>query len=135
MAEDKKRIKPDIFIATLLDDIRHEMVQNAKLAKKAIDLTQSMIEEGVVEPLQPKTITTERTHVFPPDPDKPWFGVKVTNDGPATVHLLINTKKSMGSEELKADETFGVQFKTAIIKDLLLHTESGTAVVRIRGKR
>lgn len=128
MLEEKKRIKPDIFIATLLDDIRHEIVQTRRL-------TESMIEEGILEPLNALSVTTSVITVQPPHIKKPWFGVKITNEGPNSVFLVLNTEKSNQPQEIKDGETWGVQFKTAVIKDLMLWTEEGTANVRIRGER
>ena len=126
---EEKRIKPDVFMVTLLDDIRHEIVKTRKL-------TESMIEKGIMEPLQPKTITTQKLLVTPPDPTKPWFGVKITNDGSHSVWLVLNPRKTDSlPQEIKAEETWGVQFKTAVIKDLLLYTDDGSATVRIRGER
>lgn len=113
-------------MATLLDDIRHEIVETRKI-------TESMIEEGVIEALNPRTITTDRMVIEPPM--KPWFGVKFTNDGPASIWVMVNSGLSNQPHELKAEETWGVHFKTAVIVDMVLHTESGTAIVRIRGER
>jgi hypothetical protein len=100
-----------------------------------VKLTTSMIEEGIVEVLDPKKVTTEGIVVTPPYTFRHWFGVKFTNDGPNSVWVIVNTEKSNKPHELKAGETWGVLFKTAIIEDMGLHTETGTATVRIRGTR
>lgn len=102
------------------------------------EATQSMIEEGIVEPLNPRTVTTETIVVHPPHrgEGKLWFGVKMTNDGLSSVWVIVNTGKSSNvAQEIKLNETWGVKFNTAKIYDLSLYTESGTAVVRIRGSR
>ncbi len=113
-------------MATLLDDIRHEIVKIKKIAE-------STIEEGIIEPLTARIITTVRTVIRPPL--KPWFGVVFTNDGPASVWLIVNSGKSNQPQELRSAETWGVTFKTAVIVDMVLYTEAGTASVRIRGSR
>ena len=115
-----------MFMAALLDDILRELVETRKIAE-------SEIEEGVIEPLTARTITTDRTIVKPPL--KPWFGVSFTNDGPASIWLIVNSGKSNQPQELKEDETWGVKFKTAVIVDMVLYTDAGTASVRIRGAR
>jgi hypothetical protein len=125
--DETERVKPDIFIATLLDDIRHEI----SMLKK---IQESMIEEGVIETINPRTVTTSAIIVVPPYVGKPWFGVKITNDGPATVWANVNTEKSIETQIL-VDETWGPHFQTAVITDIRLWTESGTATVRIRGER
>lgn len=94
-----------------------------------------MIPEGVVEPLQPRTITTDRTLITPPDPDKPWFEVKIWNDGPNDLWALVNTGKLSLPQEVKAEETWGVGFKTAIITDVLLYTRTGETIARVTGTR
>ena len=125
--ESEERVSPNVFIATLLDDVRHEMSQLRILQ-------QSMIEEGVVESLYPRTVTTDPIVAMPPYGNKPWFGVKITNDGPASIWLTVNTEKSTDLE-LKPDETRGFHFKTAVITDIRLWTEEGSATVRIIGDR
>lgn len=125
--ESGERVSPNVFIAALLDDIRHEMAQ-------VRILQQSMIEEGVIESISPRTVTTDPIVVTPPYRNKPWFGVKITNDGPASIWTTVNTEKSLNLE-LKSDETWGVHFKTAVITDIRLWTEAGSATVRIRGER
>lgn len=96
----------------------------------------SQIPEGIVEPLKPRTVTTSGVVVRPTYLTKLWFGVKITNDGPQSVYLIVNTEKSSTeAQEIKANETWGVDFPIAIIEDLRLYTLSGTAVVRIRGIR
>jgi len=97
-------------------------------------LTESTIEEGIIEPID-RTITTTMTVVHPPYRDKPWFGVKITNDGDYSVYVIVNTEKSGKQIEIKVGETWGPHFKTAVIQDILLHTETGSSAVRIRGER
>jgi len=114
-------------MATLLDDIRHEISQ-----LKAIQ--ESMIEEGVIETINPRTVTVNPIVVVPPYNNKPWFGVKITNDGPAAIWANVNSGKSI-ENELLVDETWGPHFQTAVITNIRLWTDAGTATVRIRGER
>ena len=102
------------------------------------ETTQSMIEEGVIEPLRQITVTIEAIVVHPPHigEGKLWFGVKITNDGPSSVWVIVNTGKSSDTaQEIRINETWGVKFNTAKIYDVSLYTTSGTATVRIRGSR
>lgn len=115
-------------MAALLDDIRHEIVETRKL-------TESMIQAGVPEPLQPRTVTTERMLVTPPDPDKPWFGVKCWNDGEKSVFVIVNPRKTGLPQEIKPGGWWGVDFNTACITGILLYTENGETTVRISGER
>ena len=115
-------------MVTLLDDMLREIVETKKI-------TESMIEEGIVEPLQPKTITTERILVTTLDPSKPWFGIKIWNDGPSDVWVIVNARKLSQPQKIEANDWWGVDFKTAIIDALLLYTEEGETSVRITGVR
>ena len=125
--DESERVKPDIFMATLLDDIRHEISQLKQIQE-------SMIEDGVIETISPRTVTVDAIVVVPPYRGKPWFGVKITNDGPESVFVNVNTGKSIETE-LLVGETWGPHFQTAVITDIRLWTTTGTATVRIRGER
>ncbi|GAI20578.1 unnamed protein product [marine sediment metagenome] len=120
-----KRVDPTFVlldeIASRLGDISERM--------------ESMVEEGVIEVLEPKTVTPQGIVVKPPFYNKLWFGVKFTNDGPQSVWVWVNTGKSNQYQELKVGETWGVHFKTAVIEDMALTTKTGKATVRIRGER
>ena len=128
---DEEQINPQAFQAAALMEVVKKLT--------AIEAVQkSMIEDGVIEPLHPITVTTEGRVIHPPHSGagKLWFGVKLTNDGPSSLYFVVNTEKSSTTpQELKINETWGVHFKTAIIEDVHLYTKSGTASVRIRGER
>lgn len=125
---DDERVDPIIVQLKLLSDIKKGVESTQKISE-------SMIEEGIIEPLNPITVSTTRRVVFPPYRTKLWFGVKITNDGPSSIWVMVNTGKSNSPHELMNGETWGVQFKTAVIEDILLYTEGGEATVRVRGER
>jgi len=125
---EEEQIDPQAFQAAALMEVVKKLT--------AIETVQkSMIEEGVIEPLDPKTVTTAPIVVRHPIWNKPWFGVKITNDGPNSVWVILNTKHVGEPQEIKENETWGVKFNTAKIEDLYLFTRTGTATVRIRGSR
>jgi len=133
MAKDSEEegIDPQAFQAAALLQIVKKLTELETVQK-------SMIEEGVIEPLTPVTVGMEGRVIHPPyaGVGKLWFGVKLTNDGPSSVYVLVNTEKSSTTpQELRINETWGVYFKTAVIEDIRLYTQSGTASVRIRGSR
>lgn len=109
-------------------------IVHLKLLTQIKRLFASTIQEGVIEPLRPRTITTTLTVVTPPYAEKAWFGVKISNDGANSVYVNVNTEKSE-EIEIKPDETWGVHFPTAVITNISLRTETGTSTVRIRGER
>lgn len=124
--QEDEQINPVIlqlkFLSEIKRGIENVMAQN-----------DSMIEEGIIDPM-PKAVTTSPMVVTPPM-RKSWFGVKITNDGPESVWVILNTEKNSSPQEIMVGETWGVQFKTAVIKDLYLYTTTGTANIRIRGER
>lgn len=135
MTELEKQVDPRLVQLRLLSDIVREFAGLTEATLAIKKLQESMIEEGVVEVLEPKTVTTKGIVVKPPFYNKPWFGVKFTNDGPESVWIWVNTGKSNQYQELKSGETWGVSFKTAVIEDIALTTKIGKATVRIRGER
>lgn len=94
--------------------------------------------EGIVDPLVEMTVTTEPVVVGPPSAEagKNWFSVSVINDGPNYCWVVINTgKSSTRPHKIANDETYEVTFIKALIYDLRLYTDEGTAVLRITGTR
>jgi len=135
---EEERVDPRILQLKLLSDLSKSVVELHTSFDGLVKLTASMVEEGIVEPLSPRTVDSAGVVVHPPlwGQGRFWFGVKITNDGPQSVYVVVNTGKGFPQgQELKPEETWGVQFKTAVIEDLRLYTESGTATVRIRGER
>ena len=133
-----ERVDPRILQLKLLSDMNKKLESLDALTTEVQELkrlTKSTIEDGIIEPIN-RTVTTSMLVVHPPYPNKPWFGVKITNDDTTnSVYVIVNTEKSSKQVEIKAGETRGVDFRTAIIEDILLHTESGSANVRIVGVR
>lgn len=131
-----EQVDPRIVQLKLLSDIKEGLLNLHSEIEAVKKLQESQIAEGIVEPLKPRTVTTAGVVVRPTYHNKPWFGVKFTNDGPQSVWIIVNTEKSSTEpQELKSGETWGCDFKTAVIEDMHLATRTGTAVVRIRGIR
>ena len=126
--DEEELIDPQAFQAAALLQIVKKLTELETVQK-------SMIEEGIIEPLNPRTVTTAPIVVKHPIWNKPWFGVKITNDGPNSVWVTLNTKHVTEAQEIRENETWGVKFNTAKIEDLYLFTQTGTATVRIRGSR
>lgn len=135
MTDEEERIDPKIVELKLLSDISLKLNNVTEEMSKVKDINMRMIEEGIIEPLSLITATTTKRVVHPPYREKLWFGVKITNDGPSNIWVMVNTGKSNKPHELMNGETWGVQFKTAVIEDILLYTEGGSATVRVRGER
>jgi len=93
---------------------------------------------GIVEPLVETTITTTPTILEPPfaDAGKYWFSIIIINDGPNYCWVVVNTGKSSTRPfKVNNDETREITFSKALIYDIRLYTDAGTAVVRITGTR
>ena len=109
-------------------------VVRLQLLSKLVKYQKSMIQEGIVEGLHPITVTIELVTVTPPFRTKPWFSVKIINDGDDSVLANVNSGKSQ-EVEIKGGEMGGFDFSTAIITNITLRTEIGSSSVRIRGLR
>lgn len=136
--DERKMIPTDVAMVKLLDRMLEEIVQVSKQTKNTEDMMRAQIPEGVIEPLSTLSVTDQVQNVFPPyhTMGKYWFSVKITNDGPDSVYVLINTEKSSNPRVIPNDETWGVEFPTAQIRDIQLWCDSGeTASVRITGVR
>ena len=140
MSTEKETTKVSVAEAQviLLNEVLETLQVIATQTKRTEEMTQAMLPEGIVEPLKTLNVTDKPQTVYPPHhaSGKYWFSVKITNDGPDNCKVIINTEKSSSPREINVDETYGVEFKTAIIRDLYFYCESGeTASVRITGVR
>ena len=70
-----KRVNPEVAQVFMLDEYAERML--------AIQKTQTIRPEGIVEPLAPIHVTTTPRVVFPPRKKK-WFSVSIVNDGQRT---------------------------------------------------
>jgi hypothetical protein len=90
--------------------------------------------EGVVEPIEPISVSSDVRRVIPPV--EPWFCVEVANDGPNDVYVLVNPEKSSDWHQVLNGETYKVDMKRPVITEVELKCESGkTASVRLVGVR
>lgn len=127
MAEEKEeRVRPDVFMASLLDEIAGRLVE-------ILDTQRLQIPEGIVEPIPTFKVTQKGKTI---KLDIPWFSFAMWNDGPNTFWVQVNKKKRGKAHELKKDETYSVNMGAPKIKDLYLYCATGeTAAVRIAGDR
>ena len=109
-------------------------VVRLQLLSKLVKYQENMIQEGVVEGLHPITVTNELATVTPPIRTKPWFSVKIINDGANTVYANVNSGKSQ-EVDIRGGEMGGFDFSTALITNITLRTETGSSSVRVRGVR
>lgn len=127
--EEEKRIQAPAWFIALLDDIRLEIVRSR-------EVTEQMIPEGVAEgPEAPIRVTTQRTLVEPPNPDKPWFGVKIWNDGAHPLVAIVNPHKMAKRQVINPNDWWGEDFNTAVIKGVLLFTLTDESLARVTGVR
>ena len=123
--------KAEALMTALLDEIAGRLLSLETHNKE-------ITPEGIVEPQVEMTITTEPTIVTPASAEagKPWFSVSIINDGPEYCWVVINTGKSSTTpHKVSNGETYEVQFIKALIYDLRLYTDTGSAVMRITGTR
>lgn len=99
-----------------------------------IDLISLLTEEkqaGIVEPyLLHITTTIHVTRAL-----KPWFSALFFNDGPNMANALTNPTKNSLPHQIKPGESYMVQFNRALISDVQLWCDSGTATIRLDGVR
>lgn len=128
--EDKlgaKRVNPEVAQVFLLDEIADRLMRLEKQTPKR--------PEGIVEPLTPTRVTTEARVIHPPYKRK-WFSVSIVNDGPDDCWIVVNTEKSPAQPYLtRVGEAYEVDMGDAVIEDIRVYTEEGSANLRIRGIR
>jgi len=123
----EKKVVPSVFQTALLDEIAERLL-------KIQEMLAEEKPEGIVEPIEPITVTETTRRVVAPV--KPWFSVTIVNDGPADVYAIVNTEKSFDTHRIAVDETYTTNMKRGIIKDVLLKCDPGkTASVRVVGTR
>jgi len=89
---------------------------------------------GIVEPLEPISVTDEPRRVIAPF--GPWFAVTILNDGPNDLWAIVNTEKSVERHHVLNGEVYGIDMKRAIIKDVLLQCDHlQTSTIRLVGTR
>jgi len=129
--EQQKSVDAVALQIALLDEIAGRLLSLETHNKE-------MTPEGIVEPLVETTVTTTPIVMEPPfaDAGKYWFSAVIINDGPNECWVVVNTGKSSTRPfQLKNDEVREVTFSKALIYDLRLYTDAGTAVIRITGTR
>jgi len=125
--EEKRLIRLDVLQAALLDEIADRLLNIQRMVSEEKP-------EGVVEPIEPVSVTDSARRVVAPV--KPWFSVSIVNDGPNDVYAIVNTEKSFDWHRIPVGETYKVDMKRPIIKDILLKCEPGEkASVRVVGSR
>jgi hypothetical protein len=125
--KEKKAVPGTAMLVALLDEIagRLSSLQRYEEERRA---------EGVVEPIEPISVTDEVRRVIPPL--KPWFSAVIVNDGPDDVWVIVNAEKSFEWHRVAKDETYPVDMKRGAIEDVLLKCDPGkTASVRVVGAR
>ncbi len=123
--------KAEAMIIALLDETAERLMSLETHNKE-------LTPEGIVEPLVETTVTTEPIVIRIPSAEagKNWFSVSIINDGPDYCWVVINTgKSSTMPHKVVNGETYEVSFIKALIYDLRLYTDSGSAVIRITGTR
>lgn len=124
--EGDKRLNPDIMSLALLDEIADTMF-------KVRTFMESQSPTGIVEPIEPVTVTSTTKVV---NPIKPWFSVDIVNDGPNSVYVLVNPERSFDWHEVRAHETYRVEMGHAIITSVLLKCDPNLrATARLIGTR
>jgi hypothetical protein len=110
----------------LLDEIAGRLLSLEKLAKAEVP-------EGVVEPIEKFTITSQKTFITRP---KPWFSLSLINDGDHSVFVIVNVDKSFDEHEVMSGETYNIDTKRGLIKDILIWCRDGeTSTIRLVGVR
>lgn len=122
-----KRVNPEIAQVFLLDEIADRLLR--------LEKTLPVRPEGIVEPLTPTRATIEAKVIHPPYKKK-WFSVSVVNDGPEDCWIVVNTEKSPAQPYLtRVGEEYSVDMGNAVIEDIRVYTETGSANLRIKGVR
>lgn len=122
-----KKVSPEIAQVFLLDEIASRLLK--------LEKTLPQRPEGIVEPLVGVRATTVARVLHPPFKRK-WFSVSIVNDGPSDCWIIVNTEKSPPQPYLtRVGEAYEVDMGSAVIEDIRVYTEDGSANLRIKGVR
>jgi hypothetical protein len=125
----RERIDPKIFQTALTQEMSDILFDIRKLLSEAVP-------EGIVQPIQPITVRGDFDRpwrqVIPPDPGKLWFNVSVTNDGPNSIFILVNSQRNSDWHRIDYKEVYEVHMERPKIYDVLLKCNLGDeATVRL----
>jgi len=126
--DNKSKVPTDVAQVILLQRLIEKMgVLNAKI--------DSMIPEGILEPIR-RVRATPTSQTIRPPMNKPWFSVSIVNSGPSECWVIINSETASTTPyPLSIGEVYEADLKTAKIVDIVVYTDSGQAILRIRGVR
>ena len=129
----QKKIRSDEAIVRLLDKLVSDITAIKEQGNKTLELVKKQIPFGAIEPSSVKTATTTpRGITF----HHPYFSLNIVNDGPDDCWITVNTEKSYTTPFLlKSGSVEEIDMNAAKIADIGYYTDSGTAVLRIRGIR
>ena len=138
---EKKLMRSDEAMVLLLDklvqkteELKKEQIETKNELANQRQILNQQTPEGIVDPMDVR-VTIENRVITPPL-NKVWFSVSVVNDGPDAVYIVVNSEKSNTNPyPLNKGETFEADFGCPKIHDLLMHCETGTANLRVRGVR
>lgn len=117
-----------------MEEVKKEQIETKNELANQRQILNEQTPEGIVDPMDVH-VTTENKVVTPPL-GKKWFSVSVVSDGPDAVYIVVNSEKSNTNPyPLYKGETFETDFGCPKIHDLLMHCETGTANLRVRGVR
>ena len=128
---ERKRTESEVLSVALLDEIAERLFALETHNKE-------ITPEGIIEPQVEITVTTDPIIITPASAEagKHWFSVSIINDGPDYCWVVVNTGKSSTTpHKISNEETYEISFIKALIYDLRLYTDTGTAVIRITGTR
>lgn len=117
-----------------MEEVKTEQIETKNEVMKQRQMLNEQTPEGIVDPMNVHVTTAYKT--ITPPLGKTWFSVSVVNDGDDTVYIVVNSEKSDTTPyPLNKGETFEADFGCPKIRDLLVHCETGTATLRVRGVR
>jgi hypothetical protein len=126
----RKRVEAGPMDVALLDEIANRLLSIEKMMAKQIP-------EGIVEPLNPISVTSSGRVVQPPFPNKFWFSITIVKEDAVELHLSINTETATVPYTMSANEkVYDQSFSIPCIRDVKFWTNQGeTCTVKIRGSR
>lgn len=133
MSKEKKVMRSDEAMVMLLDKLVTEVSDLKAQGQETLELVKKQIPLGMSEPIPSQTATTTpQTYQL----RHKWFSLAIVNDGPQDCWIIVNTGKSSTTPYLLGvDEVYEIDMGSAQIYDIYFYTDTGTAVLRIRGVR
>ena len=140
--ENENVIDPEVFVATTLDDISRKLSNLLTILSDQLPLGEVLNIPNGLSITGDTYIYFDRGLVIYPDHTsrdipsyrRALFSISIENEGPDDCTVIINPEKTWGKRTINSGETYELDMKKAVIKEIKLSVAAGeTCTVQFSG--